>query len=71
MSKPDLAACPFCGGEAKRAYHNDMVMCNCNRAEMTRVAWNRRSFCPDHEFCCNTCNNKCGIEIVEGEPNES
>ncbi len=31
------------------------------------AAWNRRYVCPDHEFVCNTCDHKCGIELIESE----
>ena len=43
----ELLPCPYCGENPQRAYHNDNVMCDCNRAEMSKRDWNRRFVCPD------------------------
>lgn len=31
------------------------------------AAWNKRHLCRDHEFVCNTCDHKCGIEVIESD----
>lgn len=83
----ELAACPFCGGEAEPDFgfknHDTetyfyVVCLECGaeaigyKTEAEAVAaWNNRSFCEDHESCCNTCNHKCGITLIErGNSNE-
>lgn len=69
-----LISCPYCGKNPEPCGTN-WVMCrskDCrNRASIyTPKQWNRRHACEDWEFVCNTCNHKCGIELIESEVEE-
>ncbi len=33
------------------------------------AAWNKRHVCDDHKFCCNTCDHKCGLELLTDKEN--
>lgn len=64
--------CPFCGSEPEiipalvetwaRCPNRDCYIGGCM---MYLKEWNKRHICDDHEFCCNTCDHKCGIEVLE------
>ncbi len=80
QKEPELAACPYCGDDeldittkeplAMTLNDDDMVRCTTegcpsSHVPVTVAAWNRRYVCPDHECMCNTCDHKCGIEIIQ------
>ena len=67
----ELLPCPFCGWPAEcnagglDIYCSNQYGCLAFDCSMSADDWNRRFLCNDHQFCCNTCNHKCEIELVE------
>lgn len=79
--KPELT-CIYCNNNLlvrERRLATDKIQCwtqcgTCSatgpvadsRDEAIRLA-GRRHVCDDHRCCCNTCDHKCGIELIKDD----